>query len=128
MQAPWILYLEDEEDLAQEVIAELTDLGIKVTHCDEYTAGIIKATNQKYDLIIADIHLKRGTGEKLIKVIKCNPQHINYKTPALIVSSQITQNTIMSLGRDIKHAIVKPFKLEELANMVLKILNFKPKS
>lgn len=120
-----ILYLEDELELAQEVIEELEDTGLKVIHCVDYHNAIIKADNQKFDLFIVDIHLKVGTGDKFIKTIKQNVRHINHNTPILVASSQLTEELVKYIGDDIDYAIVKPYNLFTLLSNISKILQKK---
>lgn len=126
MNQKCILYLEDEKDLAEDIVAELTDFGIKVIHTDEALDGISKAANQEFDLLIVDINLKHGTGDRVIKSIKSTQNHINFETPILVVSSHITAELVHTIGRDIEYALVKPFDLDTLLENVFTLLKFCP--
>ncbi len=121
----WILYVEDERDLAEEVIEVLEEHDLKVIHSVDYTDAINKAQNQKFDLMIVDIHLRKGMGDSLIKAIKGNLRHINNSTPVIVASSQITEELVHSIGKDIKNALVKPYKIETLIQTVFKLLRMK---
>lgn len=117
-----ILYLEDEVELAQEVIEELEELNLKVIHCTDYVMAVLKASQQKFDLLIVDIHLEKGTGDKLIRGIKDTPKHINHRTPVIVASSQVTKELVADIGADIEYALVKPYSLDALVANVSKIL------
>ncbi|MCO4794800.1 MAG: response regulator [Bacteriovoracaceae bacterium] len=113
-----VLYIEDEMDLAEEVIEELTDAGIRVVHATSSTDAITKSANQKFDCIISDINLAKGTGDTVIQVIKGNIQHINYNTPVLVASSHITKELIFKIGKQISEAVVKPYDPDELIQKI----------
>lgn len=121
-----ILYIEDEEDLVAEVSAELREYGIKVVNSSEYIDAIVKASNQKFDMFIVDIHLKKGTGDQIIKSIKSNPRHINHRTPMLVASSQITTELVETIGKDIQYALVKPFDFKQFLENIFKALDISP--
>ncbi len=118
----WVLYLEDEIELAEEVIIELEYNGFHVVHCASYRESVLKANMQKFDIIIADIHLEKGTGDKVIQVIKNNPHHMNFRTPVMILSSNITKNIISNVGKDLVAAKVKPYSISELVGSVKTIV------
>ena len=119
--AKTILYAEDEVELAEEVIEELKELDFSVTHCIDYVSSRERASEQRYDLILVDIHLKMGTGDMLIKDIKQNPEHINHNTPVIVASSQVTKDLIGSIGSDIDYALIKPYSLNDLIANITKV-------
>ncbi len=62
----YVLYIEDEKEIAQMIKDELEELSVNVLTSDTYNDAYSKASNQKFDIIIADIHLRRGTGDQVI--------------------------------------------------------------
>lgn len=117
-----VLFIEDELELAEEVVELLEYSNIKVVHVVDYTDAISKAANQVFDLIIADIHLKRGTGDKVIKTIRATSRHLNYKTPIMVASSHVTRELMFEIREHLYHAMVKPYKLTEFLDKTLEVL------
>lgn len=76
---------------------------------------------EKFDLIITDINMPDINGLELVSFVKKNDLYKNI--PLIIISTESSKNDIakgLSLGAD--EYIVKPFKPEELQNIVLKYL------
>ncbi len=110
----FVLYVEDELELCLMVKEELEEHGVNVLFSDCYNDAFHKVSNQKFDLIIVDIHLKKGTGDQVIEMIKTNPAHVNFETPVMVASAKITHGVVKRVGQFIDHAFVKPFNVGEL--------------
>ncbi len=117
-----ILYVEDEMELAQMVMEGLRAAGFTVVHSAEYKDAALKAKNQRFDCIISDIRLLRGTGDNLILEIKQTPAHTNRNTPIIAVSSHFTKTLIAKIGVEISAAFAKPFELKELIKKLYELM------
>ncbi len=119
----YILYIEDEVELAEIVKEELESECYKVVTSETYTDAIKKLSNQKFDLIIADLKLKKGSGDMVIELIKQDSKNFNYSTPVFVASGMITSDILKRVGGHIDHAFVKPFEIEELLDKVKKFIS-----
>ena len=115
-----ILIVEDDENLANLVEAILKEDGftIHTVNSGEEALRLIDQVN--YKIIILDIKLAgKLTGWDVVKALKDNKKtnHIP------VVISSIYENNCGSLSKDISDYLVKPFKLEQLLNVVHKVMN-----
>ena len=118
----YILYIEDEIELSEIVKEELESECYKVVTSETYTDAIKKLSNQKFDLIIADLQLKKGSGDMVIELIKQDSKNFNYSTPVFVASGMITSDILKRVGSHIDHAFVKPFEIDELLDKVKKFI------
>jgi DNA-binding response OmpR family regulator len=121
----WILFIEDEELIAETVIDVLENFGFKVVHCMDYISAIQKASNQVFEAMVVDIRIGKGSGEKFVQTIKSSAGHLNYSTPVLIASSLITKDLLESIGSKIDDAIVKPYSMQDLVKNLCNLIGLK---
>lgn len=119
------LYIEDEEGIAEIILDELRELGAKCIHSKRVDDAIIKANFQKYDVIISDIRLLDGSGDDIIKSIKTNNKHVNYKTPIIVSSGYVSQELKVQIGKYISAFLSKPHKVSDLTDEIKKCLSQK---
>lgn len=117
-----ILYIEDEMVLAELILDELRELGLKCIHTPSYPDAVKKANFQKYDAIITDIRLEQGTGDELITLIKTNPKHVNYETHIIVTSAYITNEIQDSISGKVKAILNKPHSMDDLINTLKKCI------
>ena len=114
----YILYIEDEPELVNIIKEELENKSYKVISSDSYNDAIYKLANQRFDLIIADIQLKKGSGDMVIEHIRSDKKHFNFSTPVFLASSKITGDVVKRIGSYVDQAFVKPFDFDDLINKV----------
>ena len=118
-----ILYIEDEPELAEIVKDEFSSHSINVIVSDSFNDAIRKLNNQKFNVILTDIKLKKGTGDQVIESIKADRKNKNYDTPIFVASGKITSNVLSSIRPHVHGAFVKPFNFDELVSKVKAIID-----
>ncbi len=118
-----ILYVEDEIELAELVTSEFNSKDYSYIHSIKLVEAVTKAKNQKFDAIVTDIKLAAGSGDQLIKAIKCNPQHMNYSTPIIVSSAFLTADVLKTINGKVDKVIVKPHMIEDLIKAIVEVTN-----
>lgn len=113
-----ILYVEDEIEFVELVTEEFNTHDFTYVHSTKLAEAVGKARNQKFDAIVTDIKLESGSGDQLVRTIKSNPQHMNFKTPIIVSSAYLTADMIKDLQGKIKKVIVKPHMIDELISAI----------
>mgnify|MGYP001576049955 FL=1 len=72
-----LLIIEDEEEFLEIVSENLTARGFRVQGTPKAKEGILRAKNQKYDLIICDINLGAVSGKDVIMAIRTDKSGFN---------------------------------------------------
>lgn len=106
-----ILYVEDEQYLADAVIHVLKQSGISVDHAADGEEGLRLAVKPIYDAIVLDIMLPKLSGLEILKDLR--EQKIT--TPVIMLSalSQV-EDKIKGLNYGADDYLAKPFKTSEL--------------
>ena len=117
-----ILYVEDELELSENVAEFFAMYGLHVVLADDSAIAIQKTLNEKFDLMLFDIHLKKSTGDHVIAKIRANQNNVNCKVPIVVISSHIDGPLIIKLKDLIQGAIVKPFLVNELLVKISRFL------
>ena len=106
-----ILYVEDEQYLADAVIHVLEKNGISVDHAADGEEGLELAVKPIYDCIVLDIMLPKLSGLDILKDVR--ERSIN--TPIIMLSalSQV-EDKIKGLNYGADDYLAKPFKSQEL--------------
>jgi len=119
-----ILFIDDEEMLAQAGRLMLEKLGYKVT---TRTSGVealelFKAEPRRFDLVITDLTMPNITGDKLAsRILEIRPD-----VPIILCtgfSTKITQEKAREMG--ISDLLMKPISMKELASVVRSVLDTK---
>jgi len=106
-----ILYLEDDELLAQSVIDELEDASYKVTWTPSSQEVIELTFTHSYDLYLFDVNVEGMNGFELLKSLRESGD----KTASIFITSLNQIQSLkegFSVGAD--DYIKKPFDLDEL--------------
>ncbi len=82
-----------------------------------------KISDEKFDVILLDIHMPRKDGVQVVKNIHSDNTAINFKTPALALTANALKSDIHKyLKAGFDDYIIKPFKENELYNKLCNIL------
>lgn len=111
-----ILVIDDETDIREIVRLYLTEEGYDVIEASNGHEGILKALNEKPDLIVLDIMMPGINGFEVAKHLKDDP---NTRDIPIIILSVLAQDSQYRQG--ILDYISKPFRQEELVGIVRKI-------
>ena len=107
-----ILVIEDDQDTAAEIVAELTRRGFSVSHAPDGPTGLARAYSERWDALVVDRMLPGLDGLTLIRDLRGR----GVTTPALVLSAldQVSDRiTGLRAGGD--DYLVKPFALGELS-------------
>ena len=106
-----ILLVEDEPGLVLTLTDRLSSEGYEVDAAEDGEAGLQRALNDGYDLIILDVMLPRRSGTEVCQEIRKR----DIQTPILMLTarSQILDKVVgLKLGAD--DYLTKPFEVPEL--------------
>jgi two-component system response regulator PhoP len=106
-----ILLVEDEQRLAENIVAALRETGLAVDHAANGEDGSHMAEQSVYDTIILDLMLPGKSGQSVL----CDLRRKRVHTPVLILTAQEGKDSIIELlnaGAD--DYLSKPFDLGEL--------------
>lgn len=121
----WKILVIDDEDLIRELVnMALEDLECEVRNCNNTADGFKIAAEFKPDLIISDILMPGGTGDKL--VLRIRLEIPDYDPYIILMSgcSELTDNQMQFL--EIDRLIEKPFQLSKIASVVNELLKSVP--
>lgn len=113
-----VLLVEDEKSIAEGIIYNLKNEGLKVTHVDDGKIAIDIFNEEHFDLIILDIMLPEVSGLEICKVIRKSSN-----VPIIMLTAKDDENDKISgleMGAD--DYITKPFSVKELISRVKAVL------
>ena len=116
-----ILYIEDHKDTADAVKIILACAGFHVTVAASGKAGISKALQGDFDLLLLDIMLPDMSGWDIFQTLQKKLPHVRY---IFLSALPITEERRRELRRaGVFDYITKPFKKDDLVNRVRKVLS-----
>ena len=106
-----ILYVEDEQYLADAVIHVLEKSGISVDHAADGEEGLNLAVKPIYDAIVLDIMLPKLSGWDILRDLR----ERKIETPIIMLSAlSQTEDKVKGLNYGADDYLAKPFKTSEL--------------
>lgn len=106
-----VLLVEDEQRLAENIVAALREVGLAVDHAADGETGSHMAEQGVYDAIVLDLMLPGKSGQSVLHDMRHRAIH----SPVLILTAQEGKESIVELlnaGAD--DYLSKPFDLGEL--------------
>lgn len=116
-----ILLVEDEPEILESASLYLTEMGYKIHSAETAIDAINKLRNQKYDVVVLDYKLKKGTGEEVLAKMRAAKQ-LNENTPTIVTSGFLDKDLVARIGKLIQAALVKPYNLEQLETLIAKLI------
>ena len=113
-----VLLVEDEKSIAEGIIYNLKNEGLKVTHVDDGKIAIDIFNEEHFDLLILDIMLPEVSGLEICKTIRKSSN-----VPIIMLTAKDDENDKISgleMGAD--DYITKPFSVKELISRVKAVL------
>ena len=113
-----VLLVEDEKSIADGIIYNLKNEGLKVTHVDDGKIALDIFDEEHFDLIILDIMLPEVSGLEICKAIRKSSN-----IPIIMLTAKDDENDKISgleMGAD--DYITKPFSVKELISRVKAVL------
>jgi DNA-binding response OmpR family regulator len=106
-----VLVIEDEQRLAENIVAALREIGLAVDHAGNGVEGSHMAEQSVYDAIVLDLMLPGKSGQRVLADLRLKKVH----TPVLILTAQEgKESTIELLNAGADDYLSKPFNLGEL--------------
>lgn len=109
---PKVLLIEDDDETASEIVADLGMRGFTVEREADGSRGLDRARSEIWDVLIVDRMLPEMDGLTIIEALRHDENH----TPALILSALGgTDDRVRGLRAGGDDYVTKPFALEELS-------------
>lgn len=114
------LLIVDDEPLIRELINQIVDdlsMEIEVIEAENGLEGLEKIKMERPDLVLLDIMMPKMSGFDLCRILQSEPPHWDMDIVILSAKGQETdKQTAKALG--IKKYITKPFKIEEMIQLI----------
>lgn len=110
-----VLLIEDDREIAREIVASLEACGRPVTHVTEGPLGLTEALKGTFDVLITDRMLPGLDGLEIIKHLRT----AGLQTPVLVLSAlESVDERVRGLQAGGDDYLGKPFSMEELVARV----------
>lgn len=117
-----ILCVEDQADLREDLVLELSDHGYRVEECRDGLAALALFENQHFDLLICDIQLPGLGGLELLGRVRRLSQD-KRDVPAIFLSAYGDREARQAAAEQgAKAYFVKPVDYRELLDAVDRIM------
>ena len=110
---PSILCVDDDPSCVASLERSLRPYKVKLQRAYHGMQGIVKAVEQKPDLVLTDLHMPLATGEELIECLNRNPATSG--TPIVAITGHPGRSLtpeFEALG--VRKVLCKPLQFEEL--------------
>jgi len=117
-----ILIIEDEHELAQDVIGYLTSQDYLCEHAEDYNQAIDKISAYTYDCVLLDIMIPFGDGLEVLEKLKAEKR----SDGVIIISAKgALDDKIKGLQLGADDYLAKPFHLSELSARIYSVIRRK---
>jgi DNA-binding NtrC family response regulator len=122
MSRPRVLIIEDDSVMRQSLSRLLRKENYFVDEAEDGNAGVLKATETAYDLVITDLKMPGKDGIEVLRSMRtAHPQ-----TMAIVITAYATIDTaIQAIKEGAEDYIPKPFNLEQIRFVVKRVLEKK---
>ena len=116
-----VLVVDDSETIRQHVGEALTSAGFQVVEASDGAAGLKRAAEQAFSLIILDVNMPLMNGIEMLERLKQDPKLAI--VPVLMLTTE-AQRSMIDRARKVgaKAWLIKPIKAESLVATVQKVL------
>lgn len=119
-----ILLIEDEKAVREVIVDILTSANHKVTEAYGGVEGIEWFKKKKFDVVITDLGMPELTGWEVAKIVK----EIDPDMVVMMITGWGTQFDKEKLKKNkVDHILAKPIKMNQLLNLVSKVMDLKGK-
>lgn len=110
---PRVLIVDDDPDVVDLVVMNLTLSGHEVESAGDGAAGLAKARSGKYDLIILDMSMPKLNGLQVCEQLRYNPA--TRAVPVIFLTAKgMTRDKVSAFNTGGDDYLVKPFDPQEL--------------
>jgi DNA-binding response OmpR family regulator len=117
-----VFYIEDEDLISCLIVEELKEVGFDCTHAKEFSEASEKAAAKKYDIIISDLQIIKGSMDDIIDEIRKDESHVNHKTPVIITSAFVTDKVNERIGHVVQSILKKPHTIDAILDEIKKVM------
>lgn len=108
---PRILLIDDDMDLADFILSDLTDEGYQVKHASNGRVGLDEIDDFDPHLIILDIHMPELDGFQTLKELRKRDEYVS----VILVSGEVSSESVTAgLDQGADDFLKKPFQMREL--------------
>src|SRR5215510_13383989 len=112
-----LLLVEDDSQLAQNLRQVLEDEDFRVTHCTHGDAGLRRAGDTPFDVVLADLRLPGMGGFELVRQLHAAQPRL----PVVLMTAHGTIETAIEATKlGAYDYLQKPFEMEHLLGMLHK--------
>lgn len=106
-----VLVIEDDPTVGQFVRRGLEEQGMHVELVSEGPAGLVRATDGQFDIIVLDLRLPGMAGVEVLRTMRDR----GIATPVLVLTAQdAVESKVQALRTGADDYVTKPFAFEEL--------------
>lgn len=106
-----VLVIEDDPTVGQFVKRGLEEQGMHVELVGEGPAGLVRATDGQFDVIVLDLRLPGMAGAEVLRTMRDR----GVSTPVLVLTAQdAVESKVQALRTGADDYVTKPFAFEEL--------------
>jgi len=113
-----VLCIDDEADIRQLLVEELTDAGLQAIEAENGQEGLRKIISEWPDIVICDVSMPVMNGHELMAEIQINHPEFSNIPFIMLTAMADRQNMIMGLESGVDDYITKPLDLELLVAKV----------
>lgn len=116
-----VLVVEDSPSLRYLMRRQFELLGMSVTFAENGRVAVELATNEKFDIILMDVHMPELNGYEATAKIRDHERLTGTRTPIIAVTAFTSKADCLASGMD--DFLQKPVMIEELKAMLSQWLN-----
>jgi len=123
--APWVLCIEDDDDLSRSLKLRLEAHGVAVVRASSGRQGYLSAHEYPADVILLDYNLPDGRGDYVLRRLKDDP--LTAPIPVIVVSGvkdRSVERQLRSMGA--ANYFTKPLAFDDLLTELLKHIDVLP--
>lgn len=117
-----ILVVDDDPNIVKLLLSRLLANGYSVETASDGQAGLEKAKSWKPDLIVLDVIMPRMDGYSF--VLQVRKENLFPNTPIIVLTAKDKMRDLFEM-EGIRYYMVKPFKAEELLQVISEALSRK---
>lgn len=115
-----LMTVDDSATMRKIVIVELKDLGYTIVEAENGKDALNKLNNQHVDFFVIDINMPEMNGIEFLKALRSRPEY--QSAPAIMLTTESEKSLVEQAKAAGANAwVLKPFKNEELLNLVKKL-------
>ncbi len=116
-----VLVVDDSETIRQHVSEALTRVGFQVVEASDGAAGLQRAQQHDFSMIILDVNMPLLNGLEMLERLKKDPKTAS--VPVLMLTTEAQRSMIERARQNgAKAWLIKPIKVESLVSTVNKVL------